>query len=280
MKEFPDTLLTTLHNAQRVDFSFMDRNYKDEGGEDPLSDEYFETIHRKPERLERTIRNADRGRAQHEKDQVMRLLEGLQGHDWLKLMGVTGVTESKKKEYEPARDHFIRGCNGLIEKFRWWKEEEKRRKMEKEAALAEAEEEEGDEEEALEADGRVDDNASDGDPPDYSDVDASAARQLREEAVARSAPYSKASDKRHRFSPVPQELEKDFVSFFKKPHLREAALGKHRRSGRSAAAWGHQVPEVPEAEFDLPSLLDECNDPDYLKMHARRKRRDRRVSKN
>lgn len=288
LKEFPDSLFTNLHNAQRVDFSFMDRNYKEEGGEDPLSDEYFESIHGKPERLEKSIRNADKGRAQHEKDQVMRLLEGLQGHDWLKLMGVSGITESKKKEYEPARDHFIRGCISLIEKFRWWREEEKRRKLEKEAAMAEAEEEENEDEEEAEAEEDVeeaaeaeddDDNISNGDPPDYSDIDASAARQLHEEAIARSAPFAKGSEKRPKVEAIPHELEKDFVSFFKKPHLREAALGKTRRSGRSAAAWGHQVPDVPETEFDLTALLDECNDPEYMKLHARRKRRDRRVSK-
>jgi hypothetical protein len=282
LKDFPDSLFTTLHNAQRVDFSFMDRSYKEEGGEDPLSDEYFETIHRKPERLEKTIRNADKGRAQHEKDQVIRLLEGLQGHDWLKLMGVSGITESKKKEYEPARDHFIAGCESLIEKFRWWREEEKRRKLEKEAAMAEVEEE-GEQEMGGNAVGDDDDNISNGDPPDYSDIDASAARQLHEEAIARSGPLSIDLEKRLKVEIIPAaapELERDFVSFFKKPHLREAALGKTRRSGRSAAAWGHQVPEVPEADFDLPALLDECNDPDYLKMHARRKRRDRRVSKS
>jgi hypothetical protein len=284
LREFPDSFFTTLHNSQRVDFSFMDRNYKEDGGKDPLTDDYFELIHRKPERLEKTIRNADKGRAQHEKDQVMRLLDGLQGHDWLKLMGVSGITESKKKEYEPARDYFIRGCESLIEKFRWWREEEKRRKQEKEAAIAEAEEDNHeDEEEAQDAEQEDDDDASNGDPPDYSDIDASAARQLHEEAIARSAPFSRSFEKHSKVEAIPaiaQDMERDFVSFFKKPHLREAAMGKTRRSGRSAAAWGHAVPEVPEAEFDLPALLDECHDLEYLKMHARRKRRDRRVSKS
>jgi hypothetical protein len=75
---------------------------------------------------------------------------------------------------------------------------------------------------------------------------------------------------------VPQVLEKDFTSFFPKPYLRQAALGKHRRSGRSVSAWGHPVPEVPEADFDLPQ---EYRDEDTLKVHARRKRLDKRVSK-
>lgn len=285
LKVFPDYLFDDLHDAQRVDFSFLDKHYKEEGGEDPLTDEYFESIHRKPERAERGIRNSDKGRAQHEKDQVIRLLEGLQGHDWLKLMGVSGITDSRKKEYEPAREHFIKGCLAIIEKFRLWREEEKRRKLEKEAALAEAEaaEEEEDEEDEQddeeEKEGQEGD-VSDGDPPDYSDVDASAARQLHEEAIARSAPLNKHSEKKAKVEPVPSaipELEKEFTSFFAKPYLRAAALGKHRRSGRSVAAWGHPVPDVTEIDFDLP---EEYRDKETLKVHARRKRRDRRVSKS
>ncbi len=278
VKRFPDSLFSDLHNAQRVDFSFLNKNYNKEEGEDPLSDAHFEMIHRKPERQEKTIRNTDKGRAQHEKDQVIRLLEGLQGHDWLKLMGVSGITDSRKKEYEPAREYFLKGCEAIIEKFRTWREEEKRRKLEKEQRMAEAEEvaEEDQEEKEDEED---DANISDGDPPDYSDVDASAARQLQEEAIARSAPPTKGSDKKAKVEMVPSAsyvLEKDFTSFFPKPYLRQAALGKHRRSGRSVSAWGHPVPEVQEADFDLP---EEYRDEETLKVHARRKRRDRRVSK-
>jgi hypothetical protein len=284
LKEFPDSLFDNLHDAQRVDFSFLDKHYKEQGGVDPLTNEYFESIHRKPERQEKAIRNSDKGRAQHERDQVIRLLEGLQGHDWLKLMGVSGITESKKKDYEPAREHFIRGCEAILEKFRLWREEEKRRKAEKEAAAAsaaeEVEEEEVEEEQEDQQEDEQEGNISDGDPPDYSDVDASAARQLHEEAIARSAPLSKHSQKKAKVEVIPPsvpEVEKEFTSFFAKPYLRAAALGMHRRSGRSVAAWGHPVPDVTDIDFDLP---EEYRDEETLKAHARRKRRDRRVSKS
>lgn len=287
LKDDPESVFTDLHNSHRIDSSFLSRDYE-EDPDDPLSDEYFESIHRKPERQERSIRNTDKGRAQHEKDQVIRLLEGLQGHDWLKLMGVSGITDSKKKDFEPARAHFVRGCEAIIEKFRLWRDEEKRRKLEKEAAMAEAaEEDEEEEEEAGEKDVKEEEpqeedegNISDGDPPDYSDVDASAARQLHEEAIARSTPALKNERGRPKAAaPIPQpieEVEKPFTSFFAKPYLREAALGKHRRSGRTVAAWGHPVPELEDHDFDLP---EEYRDEETLKIRARRKRRDRRVSK-
>lgn len=274
LKEYPSSIFHNIRNAERVDFSFMFKNYKEEGGEDPLSREYFEAIHKRPERQEKGIRNNDKGRAKHEKDQVIRLLEGLQGHDWLKLIGVSGITDSKKKEYEPARDHFIKGCEAILAKFQTWKDEEKRRKLERDAAQAEAQAES----EQLDVD---DDNESNGDPPDYSDIDASAARQLHEEATARSAPVVRPPTRRSRAGTIvvlaDEEPQKEFTSFFAKPHLRASALGKHRRSNRSVSAWGHPIPEVPEGDFELP---EEFRDEETLKAHARRKRRDRRISKS
>ncbi|KAI6717011.1 hypothetical protein PZA11_004456 [Diplocarpon coronariae] len=266
LNEHPDFLFTDLHNSQRVDFSWLDKHYKEDGGKDPLDDAYFDSIHRRPERQEKAIRNTDKGRAQHEKDQVIRILEGLQGHDWLKLMGVSGVTESKRREFEPAREYFIKGCETILEKFRIWKEEEKRQKLEKESAMAEVGAGEVEDDEIGDVDS----------PPD--EIDASAARQLSEEAVARSVPV-RHLERRSRVESIPEgvpDVEREFKSFYKTPQLREAALGKHRRSGRISIAWGEPVPEVPQVDFDLP---EEYRDEETLKTHARRKRRDRRVGK-
>lgn len=269
-KNFSDSLFYDLYQAQKVDFTFLDRHTKANPQSDPLPDSYYDIPHRRGKRLEMSIRNSEKGRAQHEKDQVARLLEGLQGHDWLKVMGVSGITESKKKEFEPAREHFIKGCQGILDKFRSWREEEKRRKLEKGKALAEAAQEGEDESEE-----------SDGDPPDYSDVDHAAAMQLHEEAIARSAPHTptkRRAEKRAKveFEELPMDrVEKEFKSFYKKPHLRQAALGKQRKSGRSVSAWGHPIPEVPEVDFDLPEELKEEAAKDTT---ARRKRRVRRES--
>ncbi|KAL2161531.1 hypothetical protein VTH06DRAFT_8093, partial [Thermothelomyces fergusii] len=147
IRSYGDALYTDLFDAQRIDFSFLDKpppaggsdghdnNSKDGGGgggpeSDPLPDTLYSPAHRKAERVERSIRNTEKGRAQHEKDQIMRLLDGLQGHDWLRVMGVNGITESKKRAFEPARQHFIRGCENILSKFRRWAREEKRRRAE------------------------------------------------------------------------------------------------------------------------------------------------------
>lgn len=272
LKAFPSSLFDDLYDAERADFSTVVPGIK--GGEDPLSQEYLDSIHRRPERQEKTLRNNDKDKAQHEKGQVIRLRDGLYGADWLKIMGVSGITDSRKKEFEAARLYFQKGCDAIIEKFRVWKEEEKRRKHEKELAKVEAASESEDEVEEDE-DGAV----SDGDPPD---ADASATRQLLEESsVAINSPKRKGLRHKGReyeaYLSVVQDRLTDFQSFFPKPHLREAALGKHRRSGRSAVAWGHPVPDVEPADFDLP---EEYRDAETLKAHARRKRRDRRVGKS
>ncbi|CAI0649278.1 unnamed protein product, partial [Colletotrichum noveboracense] len=282
VRGYGDALFSDLVDAQRIDFDFLGISHKREPAEDPLPDASFVPSHKRAERLEKSIRNTERGRAQHEKDQIARLLGGLQGHDWLRVMGVSGITESRKKQYEPARQHFIKGCQAILERFRQWSLEEKRRKAEKDRALAKAEAEETSDEDSSEGsdedDAEEDDagNVSDGDPPGSSDDD-SVSQQLHEEAIARSK-GAKNSKKRPRViiqprPPPKPEPPKEFKSFFKKRYERDAALHRHRRAGRKVVAWGHPIPEIPEIDFDLP---EEFRDEETLKMQARKRRRDRR----
>ncbi|KAF9875727.1 hypothetical protein CkaCkLH20_06659 [Colletotrichum karsti] len=285
IRGYGDALFTDLVDAQRIDFDFLGISHKREPVEDPLPDASFVPSHKRAERTERSIRNTERGRAQHEKDQIARLLGGLQGHDWLRVMGVSGITESRKKQYEPARQHFIKGCQAILERFRQWSLEEKRRKAEKDRALAEkaeAEETSEDDSSAAASDEDVDDDddeagdISDGDPPGHSD-DESATNQLHDEASARSK-GAKNSKKRPRAAAQPRpppkpEPPREFKSFFKKRYERDAALHRHRRAGRKVVAWGLPIPEIPEIDFDLP---EEFRDEETLKMQARKRRRDRR----
>ncbi|KAI1169803.1 hypothetical protein F4777DRAFT_584556 [Nemania sp. FL0916] len=315
---YSDHLFTDVHNSSIVKFDLPPADFRDDGSDDPLPDSHFVAAHRRPERLERSLRNTERRRAQHEKEVVTRLLGELQGPDWLRTMGVNGVTESRKKSFEPARDHFIRGCQAIIDKFRLWGQEEKRRRLERERVLADesseddeddddeedvededddAEENEGQHEEDVKGSdcservGSVDDvdmadvehegdrdGASDGEPPEYSDVDE-AARQLHDEAMERARYAASASPKRARGEPPPAAVDpapREFTSFFEKRHQREAALNKSRRRGRIVLAWGHPVPDMSEYDFELP---DFCLDEDTLKAHERQKRRNRRQSK-
>jgi hypothetical protein len=313
IRSYGDNLFTDLCDAQRIDLNFLKAQHKGSSNGDPLPDSVFQGPHKKAERLERSIKNLEKGRAQHEKDQIIRLLDGLQGPDWLKVMGVSGITEGKKKSFEPARAHFIKGCQAILDKFKRWTAEEKRRKQEKdrrereakllrdsqeqdthseaanEAGLREREEDEvadSERDQHEEVDHNEDDGGgdeSDGDPPDSLDIDASIAKQLREEALAAAKTISrsraKARDKHHPSAlPQPQPAAepkplKEFKSFFFKPYQRAAAMGKNRRRGRTVLAWGHPIPEVPEIDFELP---DDFLDEETLRTQARRKRKERR----
>ncbi|KAI1818196.1 hypothetical protein GGS20DRAFT_528935 [Poronia punctata] len=311
---YSDRQFTDLSDSHIVDFSFRRKEEVTSDVYDPLPDSHYAPVHRRAERLEKSIRNTERGRAQHEKDQIIRLLGELQGHDWLRTMGVNGVTESRRKSFEPARDHFIKGCQTILEKFRAWSQEEKRRKLEKERALAERsendpdtiqreeddddraeeneeaeEEDEEEEEDVHESDTDeeaasqrdidmldVGDEGRGADAPEYSDVDA-AARQLHMEAMERARYGTSSSPKRFRGEPPPvllrEPVPREFTSFFRKKHQRDAALNKSRRRGRTVLAWGQPVPDVDENDFELPaSYLDE----DTLRARERQKRRDRR----
>ncbi|KAH8766861.1 something about silencing, SAS, complex subunit 4-domain-containing protein [Diaporthe sp. PMI_573] len=277
-RSYGDHLFTNLHDSQTIDLSWLESQYKGKTLSDPLPDSYYESIHRKESRNEKITRNAERGRSQHEKAQVIRLLDGLKGPDWLKTMGVSGITESKKKQFEPARAHFVHKCEVVLDKFAKWAAEEKRLKLEKERAAKESlaseetdsseaeDDEEHDEEEA--------DN-SDSDPPDMSDVDASA-KQLHEEAMARSRMAAISARRRppRALSPPPQP---EFTSFFKKPYQRDAALNKSRRRGRTVLAWGQALPELEEHDFVLP---EEYRDVEMLKARERRLRILRRGSRH
>ncbi|KAK2600038.1 hypothetical protein QQS21_005202 [Conoideocrella luteorostrata] len=317
VRGYGDSLYTDVFESQRIDFGFLETQQTNKRLDDPLPDALFEPSHKRAERLERSIRNTEKGRAQHEKDQIIRLLEGLQGHDWLRVMGVSGITETKKKSFEPAREYFIKGCQGILEKFRTWNLEEKRRKQEKdralqaeqEAVLAQQQQQEQQEqqetqqqsenEDSVEDDGaegnEVDQDGSDMDQDgaeiveDLEEVvtsqsdtsDASPAKQLRQEALARSqlavvnskkakAPVSSAPAQ-------PPQPQKEFTSFFSKKYERDTALNRTRRTGRKVLAWGHPIPEVEEADFVLPERF---RDEDMLKSRARKKRRDKRHSRS
>lgn len=260
---------------------------------DPLDDEVYFKSHKRIERREKQLRNMEKERAQHEKIQLERLLDELQSHDWLRVMGISGVTDTEKKLYEPKRAYFIKEVSGLLEKFRAWKEEEKRRKAEKEQQLlAEDEENEqtDDEESSPEQTqgGTGDGNDFVTNLPSVDDVDAWAARQLQQEAMSASPLKGKLQLHRnpqqdhgspsrtpHLPRPLPPIPQGPFTSFYSKPHLRDAALGRHRR-GRTRTAFGQPLPDIALGDFRLPNniLTD-----DAIRACSRRNRRKRREQK-
>lgn len=197
----------------------------------------------------------------HEKVQLERLLDGLQGPDWLKVMGITGVTDGERKDWEPKRDFFVKEVEALVDKFRVWKEEEKRLRAEKEAALA-AQEESSEEEE-------VDDESDEDNIQDTIMVNGRAPPQHK-------TPVPRRPPRPHGFllPYIPPEPAVPFLSFYAKPHLRAAALGKHRH-GRNATAFGLPIPEFGEREFEIP---EEYVDPALLRDNARGRRRRKRES--
>ncbi|KAJ9625721.1 hypothetical protein H2203_004483 [Taxawa tesnikishii (nom. ined.)] len=268
-----------------VDFSSISTHVPSSPS-DPLSDSFYFKAHRRAERKEKQLRNIERERAFYEKGRLESLLDGLRGYDWMRVMGIHSSTEAESKKFERKRDYFIAEVEALLLKFKQWKDEERRLKLEKEAAAL-VEEEEDDEEETG--------AGSDGEPPS-SEIDESAARQLQREMSHSSAkvkgkqtttsvdkpgtapqqPKPRLSggivlDPQYLYQPEP---DTPFTSFYSKPHLRAAALGKARH-GRNVTAFGQPIPEPEEREFQLP---DEYVTPDALKASARNRRRLKRES--
>ena len=247
---------------------------------DTLQDFRFEKAHSRAERQEKQLRNIEKERAQHEKVQLERLLEGLQGPDWLRVMGISGVVEGERKRWDDKRTFFIREVRALIEKFRLWKEEERRRKVEKDTSIQDDEDEcdeseAEDEEEAEAMEDAESPAASHASSP--TDVDALAALQLHHETLTASGhkpvPRRRGLSGGAFFAPIHELAERPFTSFFSKPHQRAAALEKNRRTGRTKFAFGQPVPDMEERNFALPP---EYITPQALKVSARSRRLQRR----
>lgn len=229
--------------------------------DDTLPDSLYLKCHGRSERKEKQARNIEKERAQHEKENLERLLEGLQGPDWLRVMGVTGITEGEQKSWKPKRDYFIAEVFALVERFRTWKDEEKRMRQEKERAR----EEEDDEDEEEEDKNSV---AS-------SDLDASASRQLQIEAGLN--PRSRAKRKRTSAAPAKDvKTPPPMTSFYKAPHLRAQAMGETRTS-RHMTAFGEPIPDFDEMDFELP---EDYITPEALRANARKRRRRNRELKD
>ena len=265
-----------LHNTQYIQIS---------GGSlppgtesiDPLNENVYLKIHAKAERHEKQMKNSDRERAQHEKYQLEKLLDDLRGPDWLRTLGITGVTDTEKKRYEPKRGLFIRETHALIDKFKRWKEEEKRRKLEREQELLEAAMEEDNEDGVVEREGSLSETQSSMEAdsldtvsthaPNSSELDALASQQLIEEtrfAIKRKKPSAVTLTE----PPPPRP----FLSFFDKRHLRDAAVAGRQR-GRTILAFGLPVPELAEKEFELP---DEILTEEAIRVSQRSRRRMKR----
>ena len=251
---------TILNDATRIDLSAMDKRTL---SRDPMSDAVFLKAHRRAERQEKQLRNIEKERAMHEKVQLERLFDGLKGHDWLRVMGISGITDGEKKAYEPKRDYFIREVLILLDKFREWKEEEKRRKVEKEESMLDEDEDQGE-------DGSDQSGDNDDDPSDHAGVEGAVIRLHKEAPLTtKAAPWKRL----HRAkAPSAPPVQKPFTSFYSKPYLREAAIGKHRR-GRARFAFGQPLPEPVDQDFFLPEDILSPEAIDGVRRSRRAKRR-------
>ncbi|POS83780.1 hypothetical protein EPUL_003752 [Erysiphe pulchra] len=259
--DYPDSLFKQFNNADKVNFLDLLSSSDENSSQDLLCDAYFNTLHKKPYRAEKTIRNTDIERAQHDRVQVIRLLEGLQGQDWLRLMGVHGVSDSKKREYEAARQYFIRGCELIVAKFQVWRDEEKRQRLERDITLTVQLKKQ-------QAQNKREKNVQ------YKDSDPSASKQHIYESTAE--PKVAISDSeiergcRSKDEDIIQPYEcNQKLTTVSEPYINEVTLEGMKPIEIKNFAWGYPVPEIPEKEFNLPL---ELRDDRTLRAHARKKR--------
>ncbi|KAK4192833.1 something about silencing, SAS, complex subunit 4-domain-containing protein [Podospora australis] len=295
---YSDALYTTLFDAKEVDLDFLSQPYtnKSPDDQDPLPDSLYEPYHKKSERQEKSVRNHERGYAQHEKEVVLRLLDGLQGYDWLRVMGVSGVTETKKKEFEGPREQFIKGCHTILDKFKRWTAEEKRIRKERERREAERraardattttegdEDEEGGEEQEIPNSDADDEDVEESDEDqveeiadtddersdDDSDDETSIAKQLREEAAL--AKRKNKVTKKPKAAPPPLPSQSKSRRRGDKAHVSPPSPPARSRRSRSAR---HETPSPPPPP---PPAVPQKK---FTSFFAKRYERDAALNKN
>ncbi|KAI4101406.1 MAG: hypothetical protein LQ339_005055 [Xanthoria mediterranea] len=245
----PESHHSPLNDAERLDFSSLERHSR-HIMEDPLTDQLYFKAHRRAERGEKQHRNREKESAQHEQSQLERILEELKGQAWLKIMGITSITDSERKSYEPKRTIFIQRVTTLLDKFKAWKEEERRRKAERERSCTVDDEDVDEDDDSDRSDspaelGSIDEGI---DVAGTHDANARAKRLKQRKSTNQSTIPRGARSKHVSFLPIP--VEKPFTSFFSKPYQRESALSGHRR-GRQRFAFGQQIPELQQQDFSL-----------------------------
>ncbi|KAI9785835.1 MAG: hypothetical protein M1816_008227 [Peltula sp. TS41687] len=263
---------TGLWNCQRLDFSTAEGEASS-AGEDPLPETMYFPAHDHLEQEERRRRNAEEAGAIREREKLEKTLRGLKGPDWLRELGISGVSGVEREGYKTQRDHFVKEGTALLERLKAWNKLEKEERtgqaqVQQGPGLAQEKRKRGDKGKRAarpQCDG-ADDYEADSEGG-ASDGDAQAAWQLHREAAA-ATPSEPRGVKRCRLA----EDESEGGSFFAKRHQREAAVGGHRR-GRGALAFGHPIPDMAPGEFRLPGdvLTDEA-----IATRARLRRRLRR----
>jgi hypothetical protein len=213
---------------------------------DPLPDSLYEKAHRKAERQEKQLRNIERERAQHEKVQLERIQDGLLGPDWLRVMGISGVTEGDRKKWDDAHEYFIHEVQCLLDKFRRWKEEERRRK------IIEMKRKRGNTTDGDESESRAGTIAPGEDVEDESDgdVDALAAKQLHMETLTASNSFGNNNPPKQKFSSK-QKSTSTSNSRHKLPSSPTQTTPQHTPSKRRPGRPRRSLSPVPLSAMEL-----------------------------
>ena len=273
----------TSPSTRRLDSSSAngkDLSMKDGSTIDPLSDDRYLALHRRAEKKEKMVRNVEKEKALHEKSELERILAELKGSDWLRTLGVGGVTESEKRSFEPKRDLFIKRIKSLLRKFADWKTEEKQLEQGKDPKVSPKyktsrsrpglkRKRDGIRKEIHR---EHEEKKTSYDAAPGSERGASILQFYDGAGTIRSTSWKKEK------KAAPKEesaLPKPFTSFFAKKHERDAALGGYRR-GRKVMAFGCPIPDPVEEDFELPDEIIT----EKVKSSQERKRRRMNRSKD
>ncbi|KAF8456170.1 hypothetical protein BGX38DRAFT_65533 [Terfezia claveryi] len=188
---------------------------------DPLKDFQYEQPHKKHSMKEKRWRNIENEKSQQLYNKLRNELDKLKGPEWFKVLGLNRANP----EAISKREQLIQSMERELSKQKRFTEELRKQKRAKADRTTSPEHLKPPVQNRRRSRSATLDNGWD----DLEGEHPSKSRKTLEVKVA----------------------EKPFTSFFSKPHLRNAATKHWRKSGRHAQAFGHQLPPIPQIDFDL-----------------------------
>ena len=222
----PGALIPAARSAPITTFDFSQFEKKAaKFASDPLKDFQYEQPHKKHSMKEKRWRNIENEKSQQLYNKLRNELDKLKGPEWFKVLGLNRANPGAISK----REQLIQSMERELSKQKRFTEELRKQKRAK-------------------ADRTM--------SPEHLKPPSQNRRRSRSATLDNSEDDAEEEHPptKSRKTLAPPEVkveEKPFMSFFSKPHLRNAATKNWRKSGRHAQAFGQQLPPIPQIDFDL-----------------------------
>lgn len=214
---------------------------------DPLVESLYSLSHKRGAMKEKRFKNVESERLKHTYSKLAEELQRLKGPEWRKI--IKADRNETLAQSKVRRDYYIKAIEGELAKQKRYMAEERKQKQAR-TERSQSPETMPNHTPPSETQSRKRCHST---ATLESEIDTSA-RTIKKPRIA---PKTKATVAAAAAPPAPvqqpKEAEDNFTSFYSKPHLRDAATQKWRKSARNITAFGLPLPDMPQRDYSLPA---------------------------